>query len=121
MVFAMWLVMVFVMVFVTRGVRVSTPGPVGVRRLLVAGSLAMSLVLSPAVVHASDIEDFDRGDRVFDAMVLRPLGAIGTVVGFGFFVCSIPLAGVTQQLDLAWDAFVVKPSSYTFERTLGDF
>lgn len=88
-------------------------------RLLLAAVLALSLLSWPASSHASEGSP-GVGDRTFDALVLRPLGALGTAVGFGFFVCSLPLAGPTLQLDVAWDTFVGAPFEYTFERGLGE-
>jgi hypothetical protein len=93
------------------------------RRRVAVAILALAVVMaSPsALADSSGSSGYPTGDRVFDAMVLRPLGALGTVVGFAFFVCSVPLAGPTRQLDLAWDTFVLAPADYTFERDLGDF
>jgi hypothetical protein len=61
------------------------------------------------------------GATTLDVAILRPLGAVAVVAGFGFFVVSSPLAAPSQRLGTSWDAFVLAPTDYTFQRPLGDF
>ena len=87
--------------------------------ILLTGIIAVSLLDSmPAT--ASD-EPAGAGAKTFDAIVLRPLGALATGAGFAFFLCSTPLAGVSGKVGIAWDVFVMNPADYTFRRPLGDF
>lgn len=93
-----------------------------IARIVLPILLALTLVAAPATAGSGEPEARAAvGDRVFDAAVLRPLGAVGTAVGFAMFVCSLPLAGPTLQVGEAWESFVLKPVDYTFERELGDF
>jgi len=78
-------------------------------------------LLAAGAAGAEEATTWPVGDRIFDAVVLRPLGALGTVSGFALFVCSAPVSGAALELDKAWDAFVQAPAEWTFMRTLGDF
>ncbi len=89
------------------------------RRSAAAALVAVALLAAPVPAAASDSHPV--GDQVFDAVVLRPLGFLGTTVGFALFVCSLPLSGPTLQVDVAWDRFVQQPGDFTFHRPLGDF
>jgi len=61
------------------------------------------------------------GAKTLDVIVLRPLGAIATVAGFGFFAVSSPIAAASQRIGASWDTLVLAPVDYTFQRPLGDF
>ena len=66
--------------------------------------------------------DYDAvGGKVFDAMVLRPLGAGATLVGGAAFVIAAPLAWYAVGIESVWDLFVMGPVDFTFLRPLGDF
>ena len=98
-----------------------SPRRIRIRRgavaLATAGALALQLTLAPT----ASADDYPVGDQAFDVAVLRPLGFLGTVVGFGFFVASLPLSGPTLQVEEAWERFVQAPGAFTFDRALGDF
>ena len=59
------------------------------------------------------------GAVVADAIVLRPLGFCGTVLGSAAFVISLPVTVPTKKADEVSRTLVRKPYSYTFERPLG--
>lgn len=66
--------------------------------------------------------DYDEvGGKVFDVVVLRPLGAGATVVGGAAFVIAAPLASWAVGFQSVWDLFVMGPVDFTFLRPLGDF
>jgi hypothetical protein len=62
-----------------------------------------------------------RGPQVFDAVVLRPLGAGAALAGAGFFVIAAPLAWYAEGIDAVYEFFVQEPVDFTFVRPLGDF
>ncbi len=62
----------------------------------------------------------DVGAKTLDAAVLRPLGALSSAVGFGFFLASTPFLAPFEGIGDSWDAFVRTPVENTFERPLGD-
>lgn len=59
--------------------------------------------------------------RVFDAMVLRPAGALAAGLGVGAFLVALPFTAFTIGYEQPWDVFVRGPAEYTFERPLGEF
>jgi hypothetical protein len=63
------------------------------------------------------------GSKIFDCAVLRPFGFATTVVGGGFFVLAAVLAAPSgvDNIQTAWEHFVVTPVENTFKRPLGDF
>jgi hypothetical protein len=80
------------------------------------------------------------GAKIFDGAVLRPFGFVATILGGVFFVPAAVLAtGVffvpstimffepgdraraKENLDAAWEHFVVVPAEDTFKRPLGEF
>ena len=89
------------------------------KRSLRAGILtlaAFGLLASPA--HAADA-----GSQIFDAIVLRPLGAIGVCAGFFLFVPAALLTspGGMDSINEAWTLFVGDPADAAFVRPLGEF
>ena len=61
------------------------------------------------------------GAKIFDVLVLRPLGAGASVVGAGAFVLTAPISAWTLGLDTVWIRLVVEPFDWAFRRPLGDF
>jgi hypothetical protein len=62
-----------------------------------------------------------RGPQIFDAVVLRPLGAGAALAGAGFFLIAAPLTWYSEGVGAVWDVFVMEPVDFTFRRPLGDF
>lgn len=93
------------------------------RRLITALSLGVFLVVSlPGVAQANE-QGTESGDDVaimFDLMVLRPVGAVASVVGFVVFVGAIPISLITGSFKKSFRALVAKPFSYTVLRDLGE-
>jgi hypothetical protein len=61
------------------------------------------------------------GSQIFDALVLRPFGAVATLGGAIFFVISVPMVAPAKNIDVTRDIFLLGPYDYTFERPLGEF
>jgi hypothetical protein len=62
----------------------------------------------------------EMGVKAVDAAVVRPLGAVATLVGAAFFVISVPLVAASGGIRESWDLFVMGPVDYTFVRPLGE-
>lgn len=58
---------------------------------------------------------------IADLVVVRPIGAAGTVLGFGLFAVSSPFLAMSDDVDSGYDVLVAKPGEFTFDRDLGDF
>jgi len=61
-------------------------------------------------------------DRAVDAAFVRPAGMFAVLVGAGLFVPAavITSPGGMDTINEALEFFVLEPSSYVFERPLGD-
>ena len=59
----------------------------------------------------------------FDAVVIRPMGAVALVVGGAYVIPVVLLTWPSGQgtIDVAVDRFVARPAKNLLERPLGDF
>jgi len=81
-----------------------------------ATSLALLITLWTMPASAAD-----SGDVAVDAVVVRPVCLLATVVGSALFVVSLPIAAISKSIKPAAHALVGRPASATFKRPLGDF
>ena len=56
---------------------------------------------------------------VYDAFFMRPLTLLGTAVGTGLFVATLPISLIGGNVGDAAESFVVQPAKSTFTRCLG--
>jgi hypothetical protein len=61
------------------------------------------------------------GDMMFDAVVVRPVGIVATVVGSAFWLISLPFSALGGNVGAATEKLVKDPARYTFKRPLGEF
>lgn len=59
--------------------------------------------------------------KAFDVIVLRPMGAVATGLGFVAFAVALPFTAATIGYEDPWEVFVLGPAEYTFVRPLGSF
>jgi hypothetical protein len=93
-------------------------------RRLPAGLLALMLAASPypALADDPDTVSGDKGtDMLVDAVVMRPLGLVATVLGTAVTVVTLPFTLAAGNAGEAAQYMIVKPAEYTFNRPLGDF
>jgi hypothetical protein len=91
---------------------------------LKAGLLALALVAVPYPALADDPNTVsgDKGtDMLVDAVVMRPLGLVGTALGVVITVVTLPFTLPSGSAGDAAHAMIVAPAEYTFNRPLGDF
>jgi hypothetical protein len=93
----------------------------GMRKVLVIPALAAALFTAPA--YAIDQEQVGRepttNEVLADALVARPLGLVGTIIGAATWVVSLPFTLPSESSTRAADALVRKPARYTFLRPIG--
>lgn len=109
-------------------------GRVRIRRLL-AGLLMLFWLWPAAALARSDSEDPSAGEEpapstaeqwqrvgelTFDLLLLRPAAVGGAVVGFGFFMVSMPFVVFTDRLDETHELFMGIPGEYAFQRAIGE-
>lgn len=61
------------------------------------------------------------GAMAVDALAVRPLGFVATVLGTGLFVVSLPFSALGGNVDEAAQNLVVNPARFTFVRPLGEY
>ncbi len=63
------------------------------------------------------------GSKIYDCAVLRPFGLAATILGAAAFVPIAVLASASgvENVEAAWEIFVVAQFENTFTRPLGDF
>lgn len=86
--------------------------------------LALVLIALPYPALADDAGTIsgDKGtDMLVDAVVLRPLGLVGTVLGTVVTVVTLPFTLPSGSAEDAAQYMIVAPAEYTFNRPLGDF
>lgn len=83
--------------------------------------LLMALAV-PSPVLADDTVSGDKGtDMLVDAVLVRPAGLVGTVLGAVVTVITLPFTLPSGSADEAAQYWIVEPAEYTFNRPLGDF
>ena len=85
----------------------------------------IACLLLPVIAHANDPPSrrIAPPPVVFDAVVLRPLGLIATVIGTSMFVPAAILTAPMGSRGVAdaWERFVTLPGRYTFTRKMGEY
>jgi hypothetical protein len=93
------------------------------RGAIVACVLGIAIAAAPSAALAESFGDtMVRGAEVtYDVAILRPLNAVATVLGTGFFLASLPLVAPFEGISTSWDVFVYAPFEYTVLRDIGEF
>ena len=82
--------------------------------------LAMCSALASANSFHDGIDDTpSAGEMVFDLLVIRPVALVGTVLGAGLFIVSLPLTAIQGDIEGPAKRLVAEPLNYTFTRPLG--
>jgi hypothetical protein len=61
------------------------------------------------------------GMMMWDALVMRPVGMVGTALGSVVWLVSYPFAYWGGNTDASTEALVQHPFEWTFQRPLGEF
>lgn len=97
-----------------------------ISKSITAAALALTLGCAGFPASASDSprdpHSSDRAaDMAADAVLVRPFGVIGTVLGTAIWVVSLPFTIPSGSTGDAAQELIGKPLGYTFSRPLGDF
>lgn len=92
--------------------------------LMMAAMLAVASVSFAPVAQANPYELADAeptgGEMMFDALLVRPVMAVGTVLTTAVFVVSLPFSLLGGNVDQAAKKLVAEPFMHTFVRPLGE-
>ncbi len=86
--------------------------------------MALSLVLIPLgsqVLAQAEVDDADpsAGSMTYDLFIMRPLGAVATILGSAVFVLALPFTAITKTIPTASEKLVKDPFDFTLKRPLG--
>ncbi len=80
-----------------------------------------SVSLASSAYNSYEYDQLTAGAMAADAILVRPLGIVATVAGFGLFVVSAPFSLLGGNAGDAWYTLVKSPAEFTFVRPLGAF
>ena len=86
--------------------------------ILVLGLISTHIAWA-ADTYDNDAEQPQTWEVVGDALWLRPIGFLGTVVSASAYVVSLPLLKVDKEAEKTMDTLVKDYRDFTFERPLG--
>jgi hypothetical protein len=102
--------------------------------VVVMAALLIGSVGTPALAYQSSTDGcMDReyysgceseptgGMMMWDALVMRPVGIVGTALGSVVWLVSYPFAALGGNTDQSTQKLVTNPFEWTFQRPLGDF
>ena len=93
------------------------------KQTLKSATLALAVAASaaaPAIANAENVTERPSGmEMAVDAVVIRPVMLVATVLGAGIFVVSLPFSALGGNVGEAGKTLVVTPFKGTFLRCLG--
>jgi hypothetical protein len=86
-------------------------------------TLSMPLSVLPNAAYAYDGQTAPpSGAAMFvDGLVIRPLGAVATLLGSAVFIVTLPFSALGGNVGQAKQALIDEPAIMTFKRPLGQF
>lgn len=91
------------------------------KRMAAALLIAALLMSAPAFAAGDGYSDDAAGPILVDFLVVRPLSIIGTALGCGAFVATLPFTlWSRERMAKTGKALVVEPGKYAFVRPLGE-
>lgn len=88
----------------------------GMKKRLIA--LGCAVLIGFPMVSSANVGDAD--DVAMDAIFVRPVSFIATILGSAFFVATLPFTAPACGVHAAAHALVGVPGHATFVRELGD-
>lgn len=86
-----------------------------------AAVLALSATVAQADEYRESAGESPSAEAMaFDLLFVRPIGLVGTVLGVGLFVLSLPLSLIQGEPPAEpAQRLIVEPARFTFDRPLG--
>jgi hypothetical protein len=97
---------------------------IALRRLLIGAQIGVLVAIAPT---ASFADDAHIGAKIFDAVILRPLGTVKVFVGMAalipasvLYTFRMPFDSDTGVYREAAEMLVIEPANFVFRRPLGE-
>jgi hypothetical protein len=88
---------------------------------VIAALIAVPFATSALAQEYFETKESSGGAMMYDMVVLRPVGAVATVIGSAFWLISLPFSAAGDNTDTATQKLVKEPAAFTFKRPLGEF
>ena len=88
------------------------------RRIVI--TLVSLFLLAASTPRIQAFDDYSFESVAADALVVRPMGFVATVIGSALFVVALPVAAISGSTHQTAEALVMKPARFTFKRPMGD-
>jgi ABC-type uncharacterized transport system permease subunit len=88
--------------------------------LIIITLVGMTFASAAGAAVIGDDEQVTAGKMAADALIVRPLGLVATVLGSVLFVVSLPFSALGGNIHEVGQRLVVDPALFTFKRPVGD-
>jgi uncharacterized membrane protein len=88
---------------------------------VIAALIAVPFATSALAQEYFETKEPSGGAMMYDLIVLRPVGAVATVIGSAVWLISLPFSAAGDNTDAATTKLVKEPAKFTFKRPLGEF
>lgn len=88
--------------------------------LVIITLVGMTFAGAAGAAVIGEDEQVTAGKMAADALIVRPLGIVATVVGSVLFVVSLPFSALGGNINEVGQRLVVDPAVFTFKRPVGD-
>jgi len=89
--------------------------------MIVFSLVFVSSASAAAAVTEANAEQISAEKMMADALLVRPIAIVATLVGTAAFIVSLPFSALGGNTRDAGRKLVVKPATFAFKRPLGDF
>ena len=88
--------------------------------LVIATMIGMTFAGAAGAAVIGEDQQVTAGKMAADALIVRPLGFVATVLGSVLFVVSLPFSALGGNVGEVGQRLVVDPAMFTFKRPVGD-
>ena len=89
--------------------------------LLTAALVCIPLGSSALAEEYFESKEPSGGEMIYDAVVIRPIGFVATLVGTVMYIVSAPFSSSGDNHENAQKKLMDEPARFTFQRPLGEF
>ena len=93
----------------------------GRKNVVIAALIAVPFATSALAQEYFETKEPSGGAMMYDLIVLRPVGAVATVIGSVVWLVSLPFSAAGDNSEVATTKLVKEPAKFTFKRPLGEF
>lgn len=88
--------------------------------LVIVTMIGMTFAGAAGAAVIGEDKQVTAGKMAADALLVRPLGFVATVLGSVLFVVSLPFSALGGNVGEVGQRLVVDPALFTFKRPVGD-